>query len=73
MVPTLFLSLIVKNVHKTTFFLQNDYFVNLWENLMTMFVRRKGKGETFERLRQLKEGEIFRTRMEKGSFVTEVL
>lgn len=37
-----------------------------------MFIRRKGKGETFERLRQLK-GEIFRTRMEKGSFVTEVL
>lgn len=73
MVPTLFLSLIVKNVHKTIFFLQNDYFVNLWENLMTMFVRRKGKGETFERLRRLKEGEIFRTRMEKGSFVTQVL
>lgn len=73
MVPTLFLSLVVKNVHKTIFFLQNDYFVNLWENLMTMFVRRKGKGETFEQLRQLKEGEIFRTRMEKGSFVTEVL
>lgn len=40
---------------------------------MIMSVRRKGEGETLERLRQLKEGEIFRTRMEKGSFVTEVL
>lgn len=56
-----------------SFFFKMTYFVNLWEDLMIMFVRRKGEGETLERLRQLKEGEIFRTRMEKGSFVTEVL
>lgn len=56
-----------------SFFFKMTYFVNLWEDLMIMFVRRKGEGETLERLRQLKEGEIFRTRMEKGSFVMEVL